>query len=162
MGSGARVSSRHPLSSPLDFVAEQTPVGCVASVCGFYCCPTLPIYTAAKHAVTGLVRSYGKYLPEEQITLNAVNPNVIRTNISTGAFYDALEKENLLTPIEGVIDTFEKLLGPDKSSGDIFEIGPNYKDQGAVVRKAPEYLDKESETVFEKLYHRARPLHQPR
>jgi NAD(P)-dependent dehydrogenase (short-subunit alcohol dehydrogenase family) len=23
-------------------------IGCVASVCGFYCCPTLPIYTAAK------------------------------------------------------------------------------------------------------------------
>lgn len=23
-------------------------IGCVASVCGFYCAPTLPIYTAAK------------------------------------------------------------------------------------------------------------------
>ena len=23
-------------------------VACVASVCGFYCCPTVPIYTAAK------------------------------------------------------------------------------------------------------------------
>ena len=23
-------------------------IACVASVCGFYCCPTLPIYTAAK------------------------------------------------------------------------------------------------------------------
>ncbi|EXJ57091.1 hypothetical protein A1O7_07435 [Cladophialophora yegresii CBS 114405] len=136
-------------------------IGCVASVCGFYCCPTLPIYTAAKHAVVGLVRSYGKYLPEEKITMNAICPNVIRTNISTGAFYDTLEKENLLTPIEGVIDTFEKLLD-EQTSGEIFEIGPNYKQQGAVVRKAQEYLDKESQRTFEVLYHRGRPLHQPR
>ena len=33
---------------------------------------TLPIYTAAKHGINGFVRSFGKYLPEEQITINAV------------------------------------------------------------------------------------------
>jgi len=137
-------------------------IGCVASVCGFYCVPTLPIYTAAKHAVTGFVRSYGKHLPQEKITLNSVNPNVVRTNISSGAFYDDLEKQNLLTPIEGVIDAFEKLLGSDDTSGECFEIGPNYKDQGAVPRKAPEYLDDESGKVCELLYHRGYPLHQPR
>lgn len=49
--------------------------------------------------------------------MNAVCPNVIRTNISTGAFYDMLEQEKLLTPIEGVIDTFEKLLGEQTSGG---------------------------------------------
>jgi len=109
-----------------------------------------------------LVRSFGKYLPEEKITLNAVCPNVIRTNISTGAFYDVLEKEGLLTPIEGVIETFEKLLGPNTTSGEIFEIGPNYANEGAMPRKAPEYLDKASEKTFDMLYERGRPLHQPR
>ena len=94
--------------------------------------------------------------------MNAICPNVIRTNISTGAFYDTLEKEGLLTPIEGVIETFEKLLGPDQTSGEIFEIGPNYKKQGALPRKGAEYLDKESEKTFEMLYKRGRPLHQPR
>ena len=93
--------------------------------------------------------------------MNAICPNVIRTNISTGAFYDQLEKEGLLTPIEGVVDTFEKLLG-EQTSGEILEISPNYKEQGAVPRKGAEYLDKESEKTFELLYHRARPLHQPR
>ncbi|KIX98778.1 uncharacterized protein Z520_05239 [Fonsecaea multimorphosa CBS 102226] len=137
-------------------------IGCVASVCGFYCSPTLPVYTAAKHGVVGLVRSYGKYLPEEKITMNAVCPNVIRTNISSSTFYDQVEKAGLLVPIEGVIDTFEKLLGSDATSGEIFEIGPNYKDQGAVQRKGTEFLDKESEKTFELLYHRSKPLHQPR
>ena len=43
---------------------------------GRYCVPTLPIYTAAKHGIVGFVRSFGAYLPEEQITMNAVLPNV--------------------------------------------------------------------------------------
>ncbi|OAL37419.1 hypothetical protein AYO20_03268 [Fonsecaea nubica] len=137
-------------------------IGCVASVCGLYCCPTIPVYTAAKHGVVGLVRSYGKYLPEEKITMNAACPNVVRTNISAGEFYEKLDKEGLLTPIEGVIGVFEKLLGSDATSGETFEIGPNYKDQGAVPRKGIEWLDKETERCFELLYHRSHPLHEPR
>lgn len=159
---GLRGQSKSIPAGKRAICADWSIVGCVASVCGFYCCPTLPIYTAAKHAVVGLVRSYGKYLPEEKITMNAICPNVIRTNISTGAFYDTLEEKNLLTPIEGVIETFEKLLGSDKTSGEIFEIGPHYKSEGAKPRKAAEYLDQESEKVFDMLYERGRPLHQPR
>ena len=136
-------------------------VGCVASVCGFYCCPTLPLYTAAKHAVVGFTRSYGKYLPEEGITLNSACPNVIRTNNSTPQFYDSLEQKGLLTPIEGVIEVFETLLGKNSASGECYEIGPNYKSQGVIQTKGPPYLDDESAEVFDLLYHRGRPLHQP-
>lgn len=133
-------------------------IGCVASVCGFYCVPTLPIYTAAKHAVTGFVRSYGKYLPEERITLNAVSPHVVRTSISTGSFYDSLEAKGLLTPIDGVIKAFEDMLGENDVSGEIFEVGP----RGDQVRKATEYMDKESGEVCDLLSHRGRPLQLPR
>ena len=109
----------------------------------------------------GFVRSYGKYLPEEKITLNAVCPNVIRTNISTQGFYDTLEEKGLLTPIEGVPDVFEKLLGDNDTSGECFEVGPHYKTQGAIATKGPPYLDDESATVFDMLYERGKPLHQP-
>jgi NAD(P)-dependent dehydrogenase (short-subunit alcohol dehydrogenase family) len=112
--------------------------------------------------VVGLTRSYGHYLPEEKITMNAVCPNVIRTGISTSAFYDSLEGEGLLAPIEGVVDTFEKLLGTDATSGECFEVGPNYKSQGAVPRKAPEFLDKESEKVCDLIYKRSHKLHESR
>ena len=110
----------------------------------------------------GFVRSYGKYLPEEQITLNSVNPNVVRTNISTGAFYEQIQEKNLLTPIEGVVDTFETLLGANDTSGECFEIGPNYEEQGAVIRKPAETLDDKTEVLLEMLYHRGHPLQQPR
>jgi len=137
-------------------------IGCVASICGIYCVPTIPIYTAAKHAITGFVRSYGKYLPQEKITLNSVNPNVVRTNISTQTFYDKLEEQNLLTPLEGVVAEMEKWLGASDASGETYEVGPRYKDQGGVPRKQPEYLDEASGKVCDLLNERAWPLHQPR
>lgn len=115
--------------------------------------------------VIGFIRSYGKYSPSEKILLNAVAPNVVRTNISTGAFYDSLEADNLLTPLKGVIDTFEALLdGAEKdTSGEIFEIGPNYGRGGEVaVRRMPaEPLDEASRVVVDLLESRGRPLQVP-
>ncbi|KAI1618251.1 glucose 1-dehydrogenase [Exophiala viscosa] len=134
----------------------------VASICGIYAVPTVPVYTAAKHGIVGFTRSYGAHLPTEKITLNAVCPNIVRTGISTEAFYDLAEKQNLLAPIEGVVETFEKLLGPNPTSGECFEIGPNYKKTGAAPRKQPEYLDPETETSCDLIYQRSLKLHQPR
>jgi len=138
-------------------------VGVIASVCGFYCCPTLPIYTAAKHGVVGFVRSYGKYLPSEKITLNAVTPNVIRTNISTEAFYSKMEEEGLLCPIEGVVDAFQSLLGDNSDSGECLEVGPNYaKGQGIVRPKFVDFIDEESRRAFvDVLEPRGRPMQLP-
>ena len=113
-------------------------------------------------AIVGFVRSYGKYLPEEGITLNAVCPNVIRTNISSQGFYDQLEEKGLLTPLEGVPETFERLLGESKDSGECYEIGPHYKTQGAVATQGPPYLDDESAATFDMLYTRGHPLHEPK
>ena len=122
----------------------------------------MPIYTAAKHGVTGFVRSYGKYLPEEKITLNSVNPNVIRTNISSADFYEKLEGKDLLTPIEGVVDAFERLLGSNDTSGEVFEIGPHWKEQGPVKKDPAEYLDEDSKKILDLIHERSHSLHRPR
>lgn len=96
------------------------------------------------------------------MTLNAITPNVIRTNISNPAFYDKLEEEDLLTPIEGVVDAFEQLLGDNAESGECFESGPNYaKGQGLVKPKFVEFVDEESKVVFDRLFERALPLQLP-
>lgn len=106
--------------------------------------------------VVGLTRSYGAYLPEEHITLNAVCPNVVRTPISTTDFYDKLEAEGLLTPMSSVVNAFEKLLD-GKFSGQCLEAGPN---GGIEFRQPAEHLDRETAKLMELLYERARPLHQ--
>jgi NAD(P)-dependent dehydrogenase (short-subunit alcohol dehydrogenase family) len=128
---------------------------CAASVCGFYAIPTLPIYTAAKHGVIGFVRTYGTYLAkEEAITINAICPNVVRTHISTPAFYQKLEDKDLLTPVERVIEAFEGLLGEDKRSGLCFEIGP----KSTRVKEFESEMDDASKELNALLLERARPL----
>ncbi|TKA23047.1 hypothetical protein B0A50_07363 [Salinomyces thailandicus] len=132
-------------------------IAVTASVCGFYCVPTLPLYTAAKHGVIGLTRSYGTYLPEEFITLNAVCPNVVRTNISSSDFYEKMEAAGLLTPMSSVIEAFERFIDGGMS-GQCLEAGP----KGNLVVRAPaEYLDRETEEIMGMLYERAHALHEP-
>ncbi|KAF2714666.1 NAD(P)-binding protein [Pleomassaria siparia CBS 279.74] len=130
-------------------------IGCVASICGLYAVPTLPIYTAAKHGVIGLVRTYGKLLPDEAITMNAVCPNIVRTGISTSAFYEKVEREGLLVNMKGLLDAFDDMLD-SKASGDAYECGPK---GGFVKRDGPEYLDQETERSCELVLERASPLH---
>jgi NAD(P)-dependent dehydrogenase (short-subunit alcohol dehydrogenase family) len=130
-------------------------IALVASVCGFYCVPSLPIYTAAKHALVGLTRSYGALLEGEDMVLSAVAPNVVRTSISSSDFYDDMEKQGLLTPMEGVLDAFREIVeGSD--SGKIYECGPR---GGVVKRKGAEYLDEESGKCCDLLLERAKSLH---
>lgn len=144
-------------------VAEDWSMGCksrgkiglVASVCGFYCVPSLPVYTAAKHALIGLTRSYGVLLRDEDIAINAVAPNVVRTSISSDTFYDRMEEQGLLTPMEGLMDAFDDMLGSNKS-GLVYECGPK---GGWVNREGVEYVDKESEKCCELLWERANVLH---
>lgn len=130
-------------------------IGLVASVCGLYCVPSLPVYTAAKHALVGLTRSYGKLLVDEGITVNALAPSVVQTSISSPLFYDRLAKENLLTPMHGLMDAFKTMLDSN-CSGEVFECGPA---GGWTKREAVKSLDQGSEDVCKLLNVRAMPLH---
>jgi hypothetical protein len=105
----------------------------------------------------GFVRSYGKYLPEENITLNAICPHVARTNISTGPFYDDLQDKGLLTPMKEIVDAFMHFVDHSDQSGECLEVGPvgTFK-----VREAPNILNEESETLNGLLYKRGHPLHE--
>ena len=110
-----------------------------------------------RSGVVGFVRSYGKYLPEENITMNAVCPNVVRTSISTSAFYDTVEKKGIITELKAVVDAFESFLDSD-ISGECMEVGPN----GGFEAKAPApHLDKETTEILDMIYSRSHRLHEP-
>lgn len=123
-----------------------------ASICGFYCATSIPIYTAAKHGVIGFVRSFGKDLPTQGITLNAVCPNVVRTMINHTSFYDLLGEQGLLTDVKDVVDAFESFIDNDMS-GECAEVGPN---GGFTIRAPAEYLDPESERVVQYISERVK------
>ncbi|KAF5599670.1 15-hydroxyprostaglandin dehydrogenase [Fusarium pseudoanthophilum] len=118
----------------------------VSSACGFYCIPSLPVYTAAKHsAIVGFVRTHGKLLPEEAITLNAICPTIVKTGISTGDFYDKADAKGLLITIESLVKAFENLLGDCETSGEAIEILPG--DDGSRIKERPEYSNEKCKAL---------------
>lgn len=78
----------------------------------------MPLYNASKFGMVGLVRSLGPQLLAENITINAVAPDVVKTNIGPPeylAVYDELKFET--TKIEDVTSGFLSFLGDNKDSG---------------------------------------------
>jgi hypothetical protein len=88
-------------------------------------------------ALVGFTRSYSALLAHERITINSICPNIVRTNISTTEFYDTVDRKELFTPMESMIQVFDSLLGSDPRNGCIFECGP----RGVALRQAPDYMD---------------------
>lgn len=93
--------------------------------------------------------------------MNAANPNVVETHISTGEFYEKVKQANLLTPIEGVVSVFENLLGTNDTSGECFEVGPTFNKKGAVRRAPPEILDPETQRLNDMIEKRSRVIQVP-
>ncbi|KAL6407401.1 15-hydroxyprostaglandin dehydrogenase [Ilyonectria robusta] len=134
----------------------------VASGCGFYYITTLPIYTASKHAIVGFVRSFGKHLPEEKITLNAICPNIVKTSISTGDFYDRAGEKGLLITEDSLVAAFESLLGASDISGEAIEVLPG--DGGWRIKEIPEYTNEKCRMSVEMTRdrsHRSHKFHEP-
>jgi len=87
--------------------------------------------------------------------MNAICPNVVRTGISTSTFYDSIEAQGLLVPMERVLGVFESLLGSEEKSGQIFEVGP----KGVKIREEAEPMDEATRFCAGILTERAAPLH---
>jgi NAD(P)-dependent dehydrogenase (short-subunit alcohol dehydrogenase family) len=108
--------------------------------------------------VVGFTRTYGKHLPAENITLNAICPNIVQTGISSAEFYNKVIERGLLTPIENVVAAVESFLGDDKRSGECIEVGP----KGTRATNQLEPMDEETRISMEMLHERARPLQEAR
>lgn len=93
-----------------------------ASVASFSAIPRMPLYTASKHALRGVVRSLAPQLGAENITVNAVCPNVTRTNLVPGEVFDIFENQNLVTPIDTVTKAFLSFLGDSQDNGEMVEV----------------------------------------
>jgi len=92
---------------------------------------------------------------QEHIMINAICPNVVRTNISTSVFYETLQAKGILTPMETLIEQFESLMGADKRTGLIIECGP----KGVSLREPVDFMDVESEESCEMLKARGTRLY---
>ncbi|ROT40442.1 NAD(P)-binding protein [Sodiomyces alkalinus F11] len=73
-----------------------------ASAAAIYAAPELPMYTAAKHGVLGLVRAMSERLGGENIRVNAILPGAIRTTLHSKEIWEQFPQQDF-TPVEEVV-----------------------------------------------------------
>jgi 15-hydroxyprostaglandin dehydrogenase (NAD) len=79
-----------------------------SSVAGFYPNPAIPQYTAAKHGVMGMVRALAIMSGPHNITINAVAPAFVRTNLEPNE--NKIIDAKYTTPMSVIMQAFDELL----------------------------------------------------
>lgn len=96
-----------------------------ASVAGLHPFPLAPTYTAAKHGVVGLTRSFkGVEVDGLKIRVNAIAPTFADTRI-IAPIREWVQALMPLVPVEQVIDAFMMAIEDPGLEGDVLHITPN-------------------------------------
>ena len=112
---------------------------CTSSNAGLYPFSTLPLYTASKHAVVGLVRSLGRplALPDLQIQINAFAPGPIMTSFSTNT---EVYKNLFTTPLSTIVKAVDMLIETRDITGQVYELHGEH----VMVAEPPAYQQEET------------------
>ncbi|ORX53260.1 NAD(P)-binding protein [Hesseltinella vesiculosa] len=98
--------------------------GCIintSSIYGLYGAPLAPMYSASKHAIIGLTRSYGLLLRGTDIRVNCIAPSFIETSMLSGAAKVTAAAIGYI-PMETCIRGYLRLIEDDGLNGDILSI----------------------------------------
>ncbi|KAL2007442.1 hypothetical protein VTN00DRAFT_8880 [Thermoascus crustaceus] len=129
------ISKNEP--STTSSTASKGSILCTASNAGLYPFPIAPIYSTAKHAIIGLVRSLARSLKKENIQINALAPAVIETNISSDL---ALFKSMVITPMSTATRAVAQLLADPGLTGKVAEL----HGENVTFAEPPPYVDENS------------------
>lgn len=100
--------------------------------------PNDTLYGVSKASQLGLVRALGPKVLPEQITVNALGPSCVRTTLAPQDFFDMLEREGRLTPMETVIRAIDIFTdAQSRLTGQIAELCMDK----VVLRNPAEFLD---------------------
>ncbi|KAK4553864.1 hypothetical protein LTR86_009039 [Recurvomyces mirabilis] len=92
-----------------------------SSCLGIYPNHCLPLYTTAKHALVGLVRATAPVYLGMGITINALNPNLIETNLMP-AEVRSLWDRNGLTPMNTALKAIDAIMKDKNMTGQTIEL----------------------------------------
>lgn len=93
-----------------------------SSQLGLYANPPLPLYCTAKHGLVGLIRSCAPIYLKDKITINAICPTLIRTNLMPSDIADEFHVPEQTTPMSTAYKAFDAVLGSDKVTGQTMEL----------------------------------------
>ncbi|KAH8893430.1 hypothetical protein GQ53DRAFT_793584 [Thozetella sp. PMI_491] len=104
----------------LNPVSPTAKVVITSSAAGIYPGTLFPQYTTAKHGLIGLTRASAPNLLTEGITVNALCPGVIETNLMPVHVRHLFPRE-LLTPMSTALRTVDAFLDDDSMTGQTVE-----------------------------------------
>ena len=93
-----------------------------SSQLGLYANPCTPLYCAAKHALIGLVRSTAPIYLRDGITINAICPTLIRTNLMPSHMTDRFHVPEQTTPMTTAFKAFDAVLASETLTGQTMEL----------------------------------------
>ena len=111
------INGNHTTTLTTTAAACRGQIIATASNAGIYAFPIAPIYASTKSAVINFVRSLAPSLAQHSITLNALAPAVLETNIAPDK---ALFKSMVLTPMSTLCKGVDEAL--DGRAGDVLEV----------------------------------------
>ena len=116
-----------------------------SSVIGLYPNYALPLYTASKHGVVGLVRALAPVYGKDNITINAILPTLIQTNLMPADVSDEMHVPEQTTPMSTALKAFDAILGEKKLTGQIMELAL----EDVVFKQQPEYSRPNTKWMFD-------------
>lgn len=93
-----------------------------SSQLGLYANPPIPLYTTAKHGLVGLVRACAPIYLKDKITINAICPTLIKTNLMPSHITDEFHVPEQTTPMSTALKAFDAVLASDKLTGQTMEL----------------------------------------
>lgn len=104
----------------------------------------MPLYTAAKHGILGLMRSLSEQLAPENIRVNSILPGAIRTTLHTQAIWDQFPQKDF-TPVDEVVKAVLGLVQDPTATGQAMEISAGE----TFDRRQPDYCNETMKRVMQ-------------
>ncbi|KAL1887134.1 hypothetical protein Sste5346_010423 [Sporothrix stenoceras] len=115
-----------------------------ASAASIYASPELPLYTAAKHGVLGLMRAMSVQLAPEGIRVNSILPGAIRTTLHEQTVWDQFPAGDF-TPVNEVVQAVLALVRDPTATGRAIEISAGE----TFDRRQPDYCNDTMQRIME-------------
>jgi len=115
---------------------------------------TNPQYTASKYGVVGIVRAAGPVFVKEGITVNAICPGFIPTNLCPPEILEVWPKEHI-TPLSTATKAIDAFLGDDTMTGQTVELSQEniyFREMVDWVNESQKWIGTESLSIWEKAY----------
>ncbi|KAF9269389.1 NAD-P-binding protein [Marasmius fiardii PR-910] len=84
-----------------------------SSIYGFFHSVTMPMYCSSKSGILAFMRSTSDFYKDKNITVNCICPNATPTNIAPPDFFIPFREQDVLTPLDFVIEQYIVSILPD-------------------------------------------------